>query len=292
MWRRRLPAVLVLCALVSLSQLKAEVASSRTNVILGRTVPLDNLGDTFEDENWHYDYERHRCCHGLWWADGLRGEPESLRRVRTPTDGKSGSIAALEMRTRDRGDDKHANQEDLFAVDLGGKSRPQLNRMHQPLFIVRVWLPPLERWIAGNGNYHAFGFRQAANSKVGVYYFSTWIDYNPAVSSEPYFVCRLGDQESGPKGPIAQTGWWTLATGFDESGNGYSYAVEGTDYPTEKDRICTTTEFTVGGLPDTQLDYIKHSFFSLGYPTEREQDPWFVIDDYEVWATKDPTETK
>ena len=268
-------------------QSKADDATSASNV-LGRTVRLDALCDDFEDVDWNYDYQKRLCYRGFWrGAD--RGEPELLKRIGTPAGGKHASTGALEIRTIDNKDDNFPNQEDFITVEFKKILGRNLIRADQPVFIVRVWLPPFDQWTKDHNN---FGFRAAPRSKkISEYYPSIWLFYNNRairrVEPSPLFVFRIGTGVAGDEvgGPIKQPGWWTLALAFDKKGVGYYYARPGVGLPTEKHRMFDTTLFrTIDGSDNPTMDHVGYTFFSLGYPVDDRISPRFVIDDYEVWV--------
>jgi hypothetical protein len=288
------------------SRSKADEATSASNV-LGRTVRLGALCDDFEDADWHYDYQRHTCYRRFWRTDH-RGEPKLLKRVTTPDDGKQGSTGALEIRTqaldirtnkyysdeeikafrrpRPAGPDfSILTQDDLLTAEFAKKLGRKLTRADQPVFILRIWLPPFEQWIKGCNN---LGFRHAPRSnKSGEYYPSIWLHDSP--DTGPRFVFRIGTGVAldGVGEPIKQPGWWTLALAFDEEGIGHYYARPGVDLPTGKDRMFDTTRFrTANGTDNPTMDHVGYGFFSLAVPNDGKTSPRFVIDDYEVWVVK------
>jgi len=266
--------------------------------VLGRFRCLDSLCDDFEDENWHYDYSKHTCFRKFWRGNpdvggSQRGEPELLARVPTPYGGKNGSSGALEIRTNKIDSGKVPDQEDLLTIEFEEILGYKLSRIHQPVFIVRVWLPPFDEW----GDTYYFGFRlEASSDNNGDYYPSIWLkkedNYNPyiavsirtpqAVAMTKYYKKNLCDI---PIKGINQDGWWTLAIAFDKSGVGYYYARSGSSDLREEDKIYTTTRFeTEYGIKDLHMDCINYNLFKIAYPKTGNTSPRFVIDDFEVWV--------
>lgn len=255
--------------------------------VLGRTVRLNALCDDFEDKDWHYDYQKHSCYRGFWRTDD-RGDPKLLARIATPDGGKSGSTGALEIRTNNSDSNHDPNQEDLLTVEFNQKLGSELTRADQPVFIVRVWLPPFDQWSKGQSL--NFGFRQTARPSNGSeYYASIWLYHNTPpvgqIEPGPRFVFRIGtDAPDVFDGPIKQPGWWTLAIAFDEKGVGHYYARPGVDVPTEKDEMFSTVQFRpINGTDNPLMDHMGYSFFSLSRSKGDKVSPRFVIDDYEVW---------
>jgi hypothetical protein len=300
---------LSLLSLIELpSRSKADEATSASNV-LGRTVRLGDLCDNFEDADWHYDYQKHKCYREFWRSGADRGGPKLLKRVTTPDGGKKGSTGALEIRTKYNEKDKNPQQDDLLTAEFTQLGR-NLTRADQPVFIVRVWLPPFDQWTKGC----SFGFRATARSEAlkacegyvpaPDYYPSIWLKYLPSTSDaagrvdpHPQFFFRVGTVQVDVNGwPIKQPGWWTLALAFDKKGVGHYYARPGVQPPTEKHKMFDTTRFHTTMLDITRslpecfnnpiMDHMGYCFFVLGYPNDIKITPRFVIDDYEVWVVR------
>ncbi len=169
-------------ALIAITFLVAGGCTNSSSGVLGRTVRLDSLCDDFEDTNWHYNYEG-----GLWRGGNAsgRGEPEMITRVATPTGGKSGSTGALEIRTNQNDPD---GQADFTTAEFTQKLGRELTRADQPVFIVRVWLPPFEQW--NKGLFGNFGFRQTARlNDNSDYYQSIWLVHD---GNKPFFFFPNG----------------------------------------------------------------------------------------------------
>jgi hypothetical protein len=274
--------------------------SAEPEGVLGRTLRLEPLCDDFEDADWAWDAAANRDTHSRWQGS-FRGAPKRLARVAPPTDGVPGSSGALALRTE--GDqDAHPNQDDLINRDYAGRLGRALTRADQPVFRVRVWLPPFAEWTRGTSN---LGFRHEARSvslvspqnTVGYYYPSIWLrDVPPAqapAAHGPRWVVRIGTGVAADEdaGPIPQPGWWTLALAFDEQGLGHYYARPGIGPLTAEHRIWDTTRFRPTQGANPAMDSVAYGFFSLGYPADGRLTPAFVVDDYEVWVRPVPPET-
>ncbi|MCX7915170.1 MAG: hypothetical protein N3A53_02555, partial [Verrucomicrobiae bacterium] len=261
--------------------------------VLGRTVRLEALGDDFEAADWAWDAKQYRDTHGRW-STSYRGGPKKLARVTPPAGGVPGSTGALSLRTEgDR--DSYPNQDDLIHFfNQPGRLERLVTRADQPVFVVRVWLPPFAEWTPGWNN---LGFRHEARSKqlvtqenkVGYYYPSIWLqhvtDKDHPERSGPRWCVRIGtgvapDEDAGP---IPQPGWWTLALAFDERGVGHYYVRPGTGPLGAEHEIWDTTKFRPTGGENPLMDSVAYGFFSLGYPPDGRLTP-FVVDDYEVWV--------
>jgi hypothetical protein len=265
---------------------------------LGRTERVGNLCDDFENPKWKYNHQKHRSSNGFWRGSAGekgsdisdRGDPAILERVTPPEDGKSGSTGALKIGTNIPDDDNNPKQEDLRTLYFEEKLKRKLTRADQPVFIMRVWLPPFDKW----GEYYSFGFRLEAQSSntSDSYYPSIWLKYNNR--DGPHFFFRIFyldgskmryHEEYGR--PIKQSGWWTLAIAFDEKGTCYYYARPGVDALTEESKIFDDTQFMAKyGIRALLMDRVNAGLFSLGYPEEGNITPRFVIDDYEVRVVK------
>lgn len=282
--------IAVALALVALP-LHSEAEDDSDGSVLGRAVRLDILCDDFEDRDWHYNYQDHTCYRGFW-GPADRGEPEFIRRVVTPSGGLKESSGALEIRTDNSGKDNNPGQDDLKTQGFSTRLGRDLARADQPLFVVRVWLPPFSEWPEGKG-LGVFGFRQAAQlteNRTSEYYPSIWFCYDKQIGPSPYFFFRLGNGRAlDVRGDaISQPGWWTLAIAFDTKGIGHYYARPGIKTPTEANKMFDTTRFrTVDGIDNRRMAFCGYSFFSLG--SKQGASTRFVIDDYEVWAVKGRT---
>ena len=267
-------------------QSKADEVISVSNV-LGRTIRLDVLCDDFEDTNWSYNPQTEKFYKKLWRGGSGRGVPKLLKRITPPYGGKNGSLGALEIATRvETYKDNDPEQDDLLTAEYEQILGRKLTRADQPVFIVHVWLPPLDQW----SDVCNFGFRHESFPKNGNKYYPTiWMYYNKQVEQKPFFVFRIG---TGPTRDVRgvsidQFGWWTLAIAFDKGGIGHYYASPGVNNPTEKNEVFDTTRFrSPNGTDNPSMDYINYSFFSLTCPTNGNTSPRFVIDDYEVWVVK------
>lgn len=247
--------------------------------ILGRTNRLAPLCDDFEDSNWHIE--------GLWRGGNPsgRGTPELITRVTTPLGGKVGSTGALEIRTNSIDSDESPDQEDFLTAEYTPRLGRRLTLADQPVFLVRVWLPPFNQW----GAYYRFGFRHEYflmnGSKT---YSSIFLEYKKRAGPKPVVIIRIDKNEyANPNWVIDRDGWWTLAVGFDEKGVDYFYAYPGLGIPTGKEKIFDGGQ--IRGGDDTSIDYFNYSFFSLMYLPTGNASPPIVIDDYETWGVRPTT---
>jgi len=283
--------------------------------VLGRTICMKKICDDFEDENWKYDRtnnidSRYYSANGFWWGpDGKkgsdssnRGDPAIVERIPTPKGGKIKSTGALKIGTNIPDDDNRPTQDDFCTIGYEDILKCKLVRSDQPVFVVRVLLPPFNTW----GEYYSFGFRQSARSDntPKSYYPSIWLYKNPELQTDAgsyilpgtYLAFRIFSLE-GLKPipypefyPIKQYGWWTLAIAFDENGVCSYYAYPGTDASalTEENKIFDDVQFMKKyGKKALLMQYVHSGLFSLGYrPEKSNANLRFAIDDYEVWIAK------
>lgn len=293
----------IFIAIVAISLITSGLAwaddTKNANSVLGRTVCLNYLGDDFEDMNWSYDYQNHISSNRLWRSGSCDGEPELLARVPTPEKGKNGSTGALEIRTNtiEQFDDGtstgHFGMEKLLTVEYEQILKRKLTCVDQPVFIIRVWLPPFDQWLRKDPeqDLYEIGFRHEVFPKKGSKYYPSIFLHHERSLPKPCFIVRIFPMDTGEQNRdilvkyIDQQYWWTLAIAFDADGVDHYYAHPGVDIPTEKDEIFNTGIFrNENGIETPSMDYVFYSFFHLGYPETGNVSPRFVIDDYEVWV--------
>ena len=87
--------------------------------------------------------------------------------------------------------------------------------------------------------------------------------------------------------PTEQSGWRTRAYARDEEDNQYVCEYPGVKIPAGIDRLFDPRRLIAKYGEDTFLiNYFNYSFFTLGYPSNGDMGPRFVIDDYKVRITK------
>jgi hypothetical protein len=261
--------------------------------VLGRTSQVEILSADFE-----IDVEKGESIDAPTlpraWRASRRGAPTRIERVDPPEGGLPDSDHALLLQTQKReGDD--SIQDDLLNPDFRKRLGQPLGRLHRPVVLVRLWVPPFEDWVAEHYN---FGFRLSALSRslegpqnrVGSYYPSIWLadvsGRQDEAPPKPRWYARMGsgpvpDQELRA---ISKAGWWTLAIAFDQLGYGYYYARPGVEPPTIDDLIWKTTYFKQHTAGGPQVDSIGYAFFSMLAPRDGEASAKFIIDDFEVWV--------
>ena len=198
-------------------------ASDNVSNVLGRKVRLDALCANFENENWLDDYNRGDDYWHETRSDYKRGL-ESLKRVTSPAIG-SGALEISRI--------SDPRQQEMLSPAFSGKLGHKLSRSDRPVFIVRLWLPPLDQW----GESYHFGFRQEvrASNIPSEYSTSIWVKKDQDKISF-YFRAANGQDGDVPGGPKVEPGWWTLAIAFDDKGIGHYYVSQGIGILTEKNK--------------------------------------------------------
>ena len=132
------------------------------------------VGDDFEDLKWNYianlpkssenvDGQARLPCgvsaNGRWFEPQMRGAPDIVRLVQTPHGGIPGSKGSMLMQTLWSGVPGRASfkpQQDDFVCDVSSKiGMTPVSRW--PSVVVRVYLPPFDKWEKRTGN--SFGYR-------------------------------------------------------------------------------------------------------------------------------------
>lgn len=251
------------------------------NILEGHS-PVDDLRADFENIDWFNDYNKNiEYWHDTHNKDQEKRGPESLKPVDTPIGGRPGSHGALEM---SRIDDPW--QQEMLSPAFKNKLGRALKREDQPIFIVRIYLPPFDQW----GDAYHFGFRQQTyakgiekvipEAKDDKYSTSIWVKKDGKKISF-YFRAANVQPNDQPGGPAVKPGWWTWAIAFDKNGIGHYYISEGTASPTKDDEVFDTTKFQPSNNP--HMEEIEYSYFAIA---RGGGNPKFVIDDYEVWVKK------
>ena len=109
-WRRGYVTALAVAAAIMTAG-----SSAQAQVVPGSGHQITTVGDTFENEEWEYipnwpkasqnldSQQRHptgESNNGRWYESGYRGQPDIVRRVKTPRGGLSGSKGALLLQTK------------------------------------------------------------------------------------------------------------------------------------------------------------------------------------------------
>lgn len=290
------------CLAIFLVAFLAQISrSSDTPFVPGSGVRVSQVGDNFEDPNWDYtmngakaSYEQDkeqrppggRSRNGRWYESAMRGQPDLIKRVKTPAGGLPGSTGALLLRTRLSGipgelADKQM-QDDLLMGVMHRLGRP-VPVSWSPSFTVRVFLPPFDKWENRTGA--SFGIRgdcRGINTEgeMEAYWPGYFILFRSETSKEfdkdfaqiAFRAQQTGKDLPGPK--IYEPGWWTFGMSFTPDGRIHYYAGPGVDDLTEDDHLFSS--FAYGW----ECKYFDNMFVNVANFEDGQtwSTPW-VIDD-------------
>jgi hypothetical protein len=252
-------------------------SASAQGFVPGTGYRVKGAGDDFEDTKWTFMHnfpkssretdQQVREPYGMsanqrWFESPKRGQPDQLLRVTPPKGGILGSTGALKMRTLNsyipgRVTGKSAQDDLLF--DVGSAIGGTIPVRKNPSVVVRVYLPPFEKW--ENCTATSFGFRSAVMSsatqtkrslfgskrykKREIYFPGIFIQFNSkghrgAAVDSASFILRGNDYNVDYMvREIKQTGWWTLGMSFTSDGRCHYYASPGIDKLTRKDHMAS-----------------------------------------------------
>lgn len=252
-------------------------SASAQAVVPGTGTKIEGAGDDFEDAEWSFMHnfpkssretdKRVREPYGMslnqkWFESPKRGQPDVIQRVATPEGGIPGSKGAMLMRTLNsyipgRVTGKSAQDDLLF--DVGTAVGGTIPVSKSPSVVVRVYLPPFEKWEKSTAT--SFGFRcammsMATQHKRGlfgvrrvkerdIYFPGIFIQFNckghrGVTENSASFILRANDQNVDYSvKTFKETGWWTLGMSFTPDGRCHYYASPGVDDLTEKDHLAS-----------------------------------------------------
>jgi hypothetical protein len=295
-------------------------ASAQQFVVPGTGVKVSQVGDDFEDPKWSYNYQFPKsseendkqqrlpggfAANGRWAEALLRGQPDSIKRVPTPPDGLPGSEGALQLaslHTGVPGSFSGKNEQDDFIASVSSRLGHQISAAKTPSVVVRVYLPPWEKWEQRRGN--SFGFRLACQAwtfekeksgglfglkaissgsskkrKLETYWPGMFIHYNRGgnakdASDSATLLIRAGANGGDFRGPeIKETGWWTLGMSVTPDGSVHYFASPGVDDLTAADHIASQYPYSF------KCDRLDTFFFDIvNGDNGNWSTPW-IIDD-------------
>jgi hypothetical protein len=261
----------LMCALL-LASSGARTASAQ--VVPGSGTKLTNVGDDFEEQTWTWSANRPKSSdeqdhqtrlpggfssNGRWYESALRGAPDSIERVETPSSGLPGSKYSLKLRTLQSGIPGQISgqpmQDDLL-INVTSRVGGYISTSQTPSIVVRVYLPPFDQWEKRTGN--SFGFRggvRASEPKPrksrrdpvedNSYWPGMFIHFNSKSdgrTKEDSAALLIRADESGRDfwGPkITEPGWWTLGMTFTPDGAVHYYAHAGVADLQPADRLAS-----------------------------------------------------
>jgi len=272
----------------------------------GTGVKIEQVGDDFENPAWRYvpngqkasfeQDEQQRppggfAVNGRWYESAMRGQPDVVRRVKTPPGGLPGSQGAMLMATRLSGIPGRLSgeqmQDDLLMGVKGRVGRP-IPTSWQPSCLVRVHLPAFDQWENRTGA--SFGVRAdvrgpSRKGEVDSYWPGMFVLFRSETSRKfktdyaqiSIRARRNGRDVPGPK--IMEPGWWTFGMSFTADGQVHFYASEGVDDLTVDDHLYSS--FPYG----SQCTHFDNFFFNVANWDNGKtwSTPW-VVDDPEMYV--------
>jgi hypothetical protein len=294
-------------------------SSVQAQVVPGTGYQLKQVGDDFEDEEWSYTFHWPkssseqdeqvrspvgRSDNGRWFESSKRGQPDVIRRVETPPDGLPGSTGSLliqTLRSGVPGRNSHTMMQDDLLLNISSRLGGTIPVSRVPNFVVRVWLPPFEKWedrsgptFAVRGGVRTTTFEQSRGlfgggrkPKTEPYWPGIFIQFESETDRRyekdgAYFTIRASRNGSDIRGPrIEQTGWWTLGMSFTADGQVHYYASPGVDDLTPDDYI--TSQFPYGFRCETFNTF----FFNVCNQDDDRtwSTPW-IIDDPQMYVVR------
>lgn len=300
-----------ICHFVVISAVICSGARAETKHVLvpGTGQKVVQVGDDFEGKDWEYlpagpksseniDEQQRipagASKNGRFYEGIMRGQPDIVKRVKTPEGGLPGSEGALLLRsmwTGIPGRPSYHMQQDDFIMDVENRLGGSIPVSQQPSFVTRVFLPPVSQWERRSGAH--FAVRAAVDTMTWqhekgrywgreIYYPGLFIEFNRKEDTglkydTSYIRIRAADNGGDYKGPeIKQTGWWTFGMSFPADG-----------------RI---QFFAKAGIEDLTKDDLIASHYSYGFTCQRFKTLFYNVcsaDDGRTWSTSfivdDPT---
>lgn len=286
-------------------------AQFRSGAVPGRGQKVTQVGDDFEDAEWGFHLNLPKASTNIDHQDRLpagisknqrlyestyRGTPDVVKRVETPPGGIPGSKGSLALRTSISGipgQPSYKFQQDDLLVNVTQILGSAVPVSKSPSVVVRVFVPPFEKWEKRTGS--SFGFRAELEGgsmqpdtshkrflrlnrmvkKYEPYWPGFFIQYNRKGDGQnkedsATILVRSGSRGEDLFGPtIKESGWWTLGMTFTPDGSVHYYASPGVDALTEKDHLYTTKPY------GHTADKLNTFFFNV-----------VVQDDARTWSTE------
>jgi hypothetical protein len=309
-YARQLAAVAVASSMLAV----LNVSLCQAQLVPGTGRPLKGGGDNFEDADWKYNINwpknsvendeewrepRGESANGLWFEGPKRGQPDYIKRVATPPGGIPGSTGSMLMKTLYSGIPNRQSfgmqQDDLiFNLPIDA----DVDRM--PSIVVRVYMPPFEKWENRTGP--TFAFRASVEPRNGksrrvrgangweieppTYWPGIFVDFeskdNGAKTDHAFLRVRAdeyGEEYNAVK--LTKTGWWTMGMSFTPDGRIHYYAKPGVAKLTAKDRLGSETPY---GEPAGEMTTF---FFDVCNQDDgRTWSTSWIIDDPQVYLAR------
>ncbi len=282
------PAQLPVVVVSFFAAMIAADAAFAQAVVPGSGRRVKNVGDDFEDPDWKYianlpkvynlkeemeakNSPTGKSKNGRWFEGQKRGQPDYIRRVRTPGGGIPLSTGALALRSLQTGvarKPSFTQQQDDFIANVQYKIG-KVDVARVPSVVTRVYLPPVTEWENRSGCHFAFRLalettpRPAKGGGLfggpkdegfdGIYWPGMFIDFKSQVldrktkQRNDYATIRIKADSRGNQPTIKQieqTGWWTLGMSVTPDGMVHYYAKPGVGDLTKDDFL--TSQYPYG----------------------------------------------
>ncbi|MCC7085419.1 MAG: hypothetical protein IT427_10470 [Pirellulales bacterium] len=300
-------------------------ASAEQLVIPGTGVKVSQVGDNFEDSQWSYRFQLPKsseendqqqrlpggyASNGRWAEALLRGQPDTIERVATPPEGLPGSEGSLLLASLHAGvpgQFSGKSEQDDFIANVATRLGHQISVAKSPSIVVRIFLPPWEKWEQRRGN--SFGFRVACQAwttekektsglfgikaigagssrkrKLETYWPGMFIYYNQggdgkAGGNSATLLMRAGPNGADFRGPeIKETGWWTLGMSIGRDGCVHYFAKQGVENLTAADHLASQYPY---GFRCDRLDTF---FFDIVCGNHGDWSTPWIIDDPSLYV--------
>ncbi len=289
-------------------------------LVPGTGVPLNNVGDDFEDENWTWvpnapkssreQDEQTRppmgySTNGRWFESPKRGMPDVIERVPTPPNGIPGSKGALKLQTLNSGipgfASRQMEQDDFIMACSSRVGAVSIAR--SPSVVTRVWLPPFENWENRSGSH--FGYRldlkttvtetkqskrlffsRKTERKQETYWPGFFIEFHSShdpryKEDEAQLLIRGNNLGHEVKSIKLTPGWWTFGMSVTSNGQVHYYARQGVEDLRAQDHLYSSFPY---GFSAEQ--FATHFFNSVNMNDGRTWSTPFIIDDPTVYVLR------
>ena len=280
----------------------------------GAGLKIEYLGDTFEDNEWKFIHNHPKSSReddgyargpmgfsaNRRFVEGPeRGQPDLLDVIKTPDGGVPGSKHALLIRTLHSGVPgtySRMMQQDDLICGITTRLGSQIPVREIPSCVVRVWLPPSEKWEDRSGPH--FGIRlglrtttlepnrglfaSGSSPVVEPYWPGMWIHFRSETSKSVESDSALLKVRGNRRGidfpvrniPLEQFGWWTFGMSVSPDGQVHYFARPGVDDLTADDHL--TSQFPYG----FRAERLNSFFFNIcNFNDGHTWSTPFVIDD-------------
>lgn len=298
-------SLLVVATFATLLSLLLE-SSAVAQLVPGAGRRVVGGGDDFEDPEWKYDLKWPKSSwendgrarepegvsrNGFWYEGPKRGEPDYVKRVKTPPGGLPNSKGALLMKTLYSGVPTTPSRE-MQQDDLIFNLKRPIDVAQMPSVVVRVYMPPFEKWENRSGP--TFGFRTEvdprnarwSNEDDPTYWPGIFVDFESKDNGAEFdhAMLRVRADDSGGEYnamKVTKTGWWTMGMSFTPDGRVHYYAKPGVGRLTAKDRLGSETPYS------DPAGKMNTFFFDVcNFDDGRTWSTSWIIDDPQIYVAR------